>query len=1362
MAVQIYVYDAGRTYLGLLPDFVDLSTQTVANGAGVITFRYPANGKNANLLSGKDGYLGIAVDGVRDKNWYVFDDDADDPAADEGDSRWISVSGSGVMSMLARALVYPGAHSGTANPDGMVPTFSVQTKTPGWVLKTLIDRAKGRGGIPDLLYSFNATTDSNGAAWTRTYSATLAATTSLYQYLLDMVAAGLCDVVMDEFTLHAYINDTVLTTTRPNVFYRSGQNVQAAPVQRSRRDIANVILGLGADKKMVEVKDTTSISQYGRREAAAEDGRVTQTATMLGIANKALADSKAAKEAHTLTVPVGVPPAGESWPVPGVDFLAGNYIYYDRFLDGSGNPSPVQVKSITWTWQSTSSEATCALELADRFTSWRSQTQAVLDSVTSGSVVTAPPVLPTMHGTGVPNPPTSVAAVVNLVAEGTGWVGFAVVTWTAPVTNTDGSAIDGLAGYEVEFQYSPGGAWGSSVWVAGGETVTLTRLVPGSAIEVRVRAKDKATIANYSDWAVTPAPVPVGSDTTPPAKPSTPTVSTRLGTVTVKHDGLDSTGAAFSNDFSHLMVHVGTTTNFTPTSANLRERITGRGGQVVLTDLAYGTTVYVKVVAYDTSNNASTPSNNASVTPVALVNTDVIGQVLSGASFMNGTVSTAALADGSISAAKLVDGAVVQSKIAADAVGANQIAANAIVAGKIAANAVTAGTIAANAVTAGTIAANAVTTNALAAGSVTAEALAVNSVTAEKIGLGVLGTNRVPDPSFEDPFTIDPSASSPKNRWRTLAVASGGSVTRVAKARSGLQAVAIASPAAGVVTVASGVFPVEAGKTYYLTLNIAKLDPVQVSKLSFRIAAGSSTALTQYPATTSGNAVGFETADVAGFGEDLDAPYSGDPPLPAAFATVGGSFVVPAGMSWAAVVLCNNAPTGASTVIVDDVAVTVKGEGASEVTSAGIRLFDSEGDEVAAFVANRTNYFTITKDGQTLAAVTEDGSIAGSALSVASDPIILGSPLVGKQGNTLPDLLDFANEPVVYARDYSVEPLGIIEQYAKGTVAWAQIQGSDLTQTITANQEMSLFELGFDVEPGRQYTISCSPILLTCAGNGTGIVGLRLRYTADGSIPSLSSSILTYSYTAVPNSASNNVSVQMPTRLYNGGATTQSQLKVLFCIFAGAGVTSAEVYASHALLAHITDLGPVKTLTGTIRNYKTGGTTSSSTQSQKVYVKTYTATGYGSYRGDGSKRTDRTEVVHGYDSYNGMNRGLWVFPGMTSDLAGATITKIEVFAYATHWYYNNGGTARITLHGYSSVPGSSPTLSYIAVKDWTTKTGGLWVTLPSSCHAGFQSGSNKGFGMGPAVSNSNTYYGRFMGPSSDSTKAAKVRITYKK
>lgn len=159
------------------------------------------------------------------------------------------------------------------------------------------------------------------------------------------------------------------------------------------------------------------------------------------------------------------------------------------------------------------------------------------------------------------------------------------------------------------------------------------------------------------------------------------------------------------------------------------------------------------------------------------------------------------------------------------------------------------------------------------------------------------------------------------------------------------------------------------------------------------------------------------------------------------------------------------------------------------------------------------------------------------------------------------------------------------------------------------------------------------------------------------------------------------------------------------------------------------------------------------------YTKTYNATWSRTWRGGTVQSSG--EVRQGYSS--GQLQSAIGFPSqIQSDVGGGKITKIEVYLYANHWYYNSGGTAVIGAHGANSLPASFPSGSATMTATWKSKAGGMWVTLPSSWYQHWESGSSKGITVGnaPPATSSSSYYARFSGYGM--RYAPQLRVTYTK
>lgn len=179
---------------------------------------------------------------------------------------------------------------------------------------------------------------------------------------------------------------------------------------------------------------------------------------------------------------------------------------------------------------------------------------------------------------------------------------------------------------------------------------------------------------------------------------------------------------------------------------------------------------------------------------------------------------------------------------------------------------------------------------------------------------------------------------------------------------------------------------------------------------------------------------------------------------------------------------------------------------------------------------------------------------------------------------------------------------------------------------------------------------------------------------------------------------------------------------------------------------------------------------------KQTYTSTWEGNASGSYRGTGVKRTDLPgEVAQGYyGGTNGNQSAVVTFNSANSTgdetgksistaLTGATVTRVEVFLYATHWFSYAGGTARIGYANLTAVPatftGAKP---YVSATGWKRDTG-RWVTITSSALASaLTSGACRAITVGPGASTSSTYYGKFADVTATSSRRPKLRITYSK
>jgi hypothetical protein len=321
-----------------------------------------------------------------------------------------------------------------------------------------------------------------------------------------------------------------------------------------------------------------------------------------------------------------------------------------------------------------------------------------------------------------------------------------IVSWNAPTTNAAGATLNDLLGYRIWVSTtSENGPWFQKQNFGLETDQTILGLTPNVIHYFAVIAYDSTGLDSVKVSGEILTVLSALAINTP----STPTVTTRLGTVKVTWDGKDNTGAVTPvNKLARLEVHASTSSGFTPSASTLLASTLNGPGSVVAADLQYNTDYYFRFVAFDLNNRATDPSAQVSAKVLPLVNSDLIAAELNSPlsvwPFAPKTVIAGALADGSLNASTVFGpGVVNQGAIAANAIGADQIAANAITAGKIEAGAITAAKIEALAISTDKIAANAITADKIAVGTITATQISsdyiyAGTIDADQINAGEL------------------------------------------------------------------------------------------------------------------------------------------------------------------------------------------------------------------------------------------------------------------------------------------------------------------------------------------------------------------------------------------------------------------------------------------------------------------------------------------------------------------------------------------------------------------------------------------------------------------------------------------------
>ncbi len=188
-----------------------------------------------------------------------------------------------------------------------------------------------------------------------------------------------------------------------------------------------------------------------------------------------------------------------------------------------------------------------------------------------------------------------------------------------------GAAADDVAGYRVQWrpQSESAESWRLGADVSGGASTSASFGGVGAGIDVLVRVAAYDTTGNQSQWSAEVVLLTATDDDAPPT-PSTPGAFPYLGQAKITYDGKGSSGEPMPDDTDVVELHKSLASGFTATASTAVDTFTPNIlGERVLTDLDYGVTIFVRLVARDRAGNRSAMSAQASVVPSKVVNIDL-------------------------------------------------------------------------------------------------------------------------------------------------------------------------------------------------------------------------------------------------------------------------------------------------------------------------------------------------------------------------------------------------------------------------------------------------------------------------------------------------------------------------------------------------------------------------------------------------------------------------------------------------------------------------------------------------------------------------------------------------------------------
>ena len=581
-------------------------------------------------------------------------------------------------------------------------------------------------------------------------------------------------------------------------------------------------------------------------------------------------------------------------------------------------------------------------------------------------------------------------------------------------------------------------------------------------------------------------------------------------------------------------------------------------------------------------------------------------------------------------------------------------------------------------------------TNALLVdGAITAEKLSVGAIQAQHIGVGVLGTNLISDPSFEDGTINDAemgtyyanrveAARQRQSGWSRYATVSSSTCRAVKNYggyRSGSVRLQLGHLVGGenqyVGDVANS-FKVDVGQKdngllYALGDNTGTLRP----RLTVTVLYG--TAENNINSTVTSSVISSQYVDQYPTTADKKG---GD------WHVFKGEFVVPSGQAWAALqieksIMSGITLTGNNWLYIDDVSVLKESEGgASELTAAGLRLFDASGDETAAFVANRANYFSVTRGTNDVVSINGFGDVSVNTLSIGADRS-LNSNL--DPATTLDDAYGLSIGGLDLAERLWKLPQGnVASAWTTGAVTFGQI-----------NTEVGLFECAFEALPGRRYRIEASNIQFD--STAAGFISLKLRATTGNTNPTITSPLRVEARGWVDSgSTSGGVDGSIDTLNFfwtpvgETGSSTICRVLLTASRISG-GYPWVRAYdTNRAIRILIEDIGPSSDLVNGYKVNRGGGSWYAAPPAPieeppttTRYTKYYSSTGWASYGLNGTgtigtRNPNTGNVYHGYYSgTQGDQFGQYTFnTGLNQP--SITIVKAELEITCAGAYYNAG------------------------------------------------------------------------------------------
>lgn len=298
-----------NNYAQYLTDWSSLSFSTDRKAPGTMSFRYPNNGRNADLIRQKQ-VLVVLQDGREGENCRFVYRNRDGERISETDAPSATYQVSGLWDALRDAVFRPAT--------GATKTRTWTNQTPGAQLADVLDIAAERGcfnwwGYTG--YSFTRTSDSAGNPWPVIDEMEHEYGITVFDVVDWLIETGWMEVSTSGGKINAWIPDSRgvdRTAQRKPVWLAEGRNILDAPEQETMDDFVSDLVVIGGEtvdpadesktRPRVYAYVSSGITTWGRREKTFRVTGVQSVATLEKIGRNYLKGFTAPRSSRTFSV----------------------------------------------------------------------------------------------------------------------------------------------------------------------------------------------------------------------------------------------------------------------------------------------------------------------------------------------------------------------------------------------------------------------------------------------------------------------------------------------------------------------------------------------------------------------------------------------------------------------------------------------------------------------------------------------------------------------------------------------------------------------------------------------------------------------------------------------------------------------------------------------------------------------------------------------------------------------------------------------------------------------------------------------------------------------------------------------------